>query len=626
MDKKKIISSTIVFFITTSIVLLFSGIFGGENVLVGVQGTAAVLFLLTIDFSLNPVKNTIYFVLLELTIGLAAYIASLNPYLAIISTFLMMFYIFYTFTYNTKKPAFLPFSLAFIYMLYDPVTAQQLPKRFLGLIVCGLAIMLLQILANKDRLKKESVSKLNNALESINKQIELVNTNSTERLSLNKDAEVNLNQLIESFTFAINQNKSKVSIDLLKYLSIAQFLDSLNIELNKTNKFTNTEDLSALLNSIKLYVNNESNIDSILDNISVYESKNLENYNNNLNLVVYPYVAKLKRDLQQTNADKIINEYSRSKFFENFNLKNDLSFKSAKFTFAFRGALLLSIGVFLVALFNIENGKWIIFTLAAINQPYLDKANIKLRDRMIGTLVGAAIFFVVYSIVKDDSVRMALLLPVGYAMTYITKYTYSVICITLFALGSISVGANIPFIAIQRLIFVLIGCVIAIIADRLIFPTYAYKYTQSAINKSIATNKEIVDLLSKKDISVETFAKNVQPLIIRNTWLNKYIAYNNTTLNSKDVDEFIYNQNIFINDVIAFESLLYTHDKNSIDKASLEKDFNYIINNNLSNDDVVRLMDAKDCHFNKLILTNFINIKNNLSHSNNLSNNAIKSI
>ena len=561
-----------------------------------------------------------------MTIGLAAYIASLNPYLAIISTFLMMFYIFYTFTYNTKKPAFLPFSLAFIYMLYDPVTAQQLPKRFLGLIVCGLAIMLLQILANKDRLKKESVSKLNNALESINKQIELVNTNSTERLSLNKDAEVNLNQLIESFTFAINQNKSKVSIDLLKYLSIAQFLDSLNIELNKTNKFTNTEDLSALLNSIKLYVNNESNIDSILDNISVYESKNLENYNNNLNLVVYPYVAKLKRDLQQTNADKIINEYSRSKFFENFNLKNDLSFKSAKFTFAFRGALLLSIGVFLVALFNIENGKWIIFTLAAINQPYLDKANIKLRDRMVGTLLGGALFFVVYSIVKDDSVRMGLLLPVGYAMTYITNYTYSVICVTLFALGSISVGANIPFIAVQRVIFVLIGCIIAIIADRLIFPTYAYKYTQSAINKSIATNKEIVDLLSKKDISVETFAKNVQPLIIRNTWLNKYIAYNNTTLNSKDVDEFIYNQNIFINDVIAFESLLYTHDKNSIDKASLEKDFNYIINNNLSNDDVVRLMDAKDCHFNKLILNNFINIKNNLSHSNNLSNNAIKSI
>ena len=90
---------------------------------------------------------------------------------------------------------------------------------------------------------------------------------------------------------------------------------------------------------------------------------------------------------------------------------------------------------------------------------------------MVGTLLGGALFFVVYSIVKDDSVRMGLLLPVGYAMTYITNYTYSVICVTLFALGSISVGANIPFIAVQRVIFVLIGCIIAIIAGRRIFPT-----------------------------------------------------------------------------------------------------------------------------------------------------------
>ncbi|MFR8152616.1 MAG: hypothetical protein ACLU7U_04955, partial [Romboutsia timonensis] len=41
------------------------------------------------------------------------------------------------------------------------------------------------------------------------------------------------------------------------------------------------------------------------DNITVYESKNLENYNNNLNLVVYPYVAKLKRDLQQLMLIKL---------------------------------------------------------------------------------------------------------------------------------------------------------------------------------------------------------------------------------------------------------------------------------------------------------------------------------
>ena len=45
-------------------------------------------------------------------------------------------------------------------------------------------------------------------------------------------------------------------------------------------------------------------------------------------------------------------------------------------------------------------------------------------------------------------------------------------------------------------------------------------------------------------------------------------------LDSKDIDEYINNQNIFINDVISFNSLLYTTDNNT----SLEE----VIANNLS--------------------------------------------
>ena len=585
MDKKKIITNTIMFFITTAIVILFAALFGGENILVGVQGTAAVLFLLNTDYSLNPIRNTIYFVLLEVGIGVATYIASLNPYLALIITFLVIFYIFYNFSFNTKKPLFLPFFLAYIYMLYDPVTMIQLPKRIIGLVVCGLAIMLLQILANKNKLKRESISKLNSSLETIDKQIKLSSSDSEEKLKLNKDTASKLNELIEYFTYAINQNQSKVTIDLVKYLSIAQFLDSLNIDLNRTNGFTDIKSLLNVLDSIKLYINDKVAIDDVLDTISSCKSKNSE---------IYPYLLRLERELKETNADEVISNYSRNEFLKQFNLKNDIQRKSVRFTFAFRGALLMSIGVFLVALFNIENGKWIIFTLGAINQPYLDKATVKLRDRIIGTIGGVAIFLVVYSIVTGDSARMSLLLIVGYAMNYITKYTYSVVCITLFALGSISVGANIPYIATQRLIFILIGCIIAIIADKLIFPTYAYKYTQVAINKATANNEEIVNLLSQKDISVEVFNKKVRPLIIKNRWFNKYIAYNNIMLDSKDIDEYINNQNIFINDVISFNSLLYTTDNN----INLEQ----------------------------VISNNFSSIENNLSNSKKLSNLAIESI
>ena len=276
MDKKKIITNSIMFFITTAIVILFAALFGGENILVGVQGTAAVLFLLNTDYSLNPIRNTIYFVLLEVGIGVATYIASLNPYLALIITFLVVFYIFYTFSFNTKKSLFLPFFLAYIYMLYDPVTMVQLPKRIIGLVVCGLTIMLLQILANKNKLKRESISKLNSSLETIDKQIKLSSSDSEEKLKLNKDTASKLNELIEYFTYAINQNQSKVTIDLVKYLSIAQFLDSLNIDLNRNNGFTDIKSLSTVLDSIKLYINSEITVYDLLDTISSCKSKNTQ--------------------------------------------------------------------------------------------------------------------------------------------------------------------------------------------------------------------------------------------------------------------------------------------------------------------------------------------------------------
>ena len=121
-----------------------------------------------------------------------------------------------------------------------------------------------------------------------------------------------------------------------------------------------------------------------------------------------------------------------------------------------------------------------------------------------------------------------------------------------------------------------------------IHPNYVEATVTCACGNTFTTKS------TKKDISVEVFNKKVRPLIIKNRWFNKYIAYNNIMLDSKDIDEYINNQNIFINDVISFNSLLYTTDNNT----SLEE----------------------------VIANNFSSIENNLSNSNKLSNLAIESI
>ena len=59
MDKKKIISTTIMFLAIVVSIVLFKMVFGEENSLVAVTGITAALSLLGMDYTINPIQNTI---------------------------------------------------------------------------------------------------------------------------------------------------------------------------------------------------------------------------------------------------------------------------------------------------------------------------------------------------------------------------------------------------------------------------------------------------------------------------------------------------------------------------------------------------------------------------------------
>ena len=156
MDKNKIASTTMLFIVIVGTIVGFKTVFGNENTLVAVAGITAALSLLGTDYTINPIKNTIYFVSLEVGIGVLTYIASVNAFLGFIITFISIFYILYSFTYNTKKPTYVAFTLGYFFMLYTPVTFDLLPRRLIGLASCGLLIMIMQMIVNRNKLKKES--------------------------------------------------------------------------------------------------------------------------------------------------------------------------------------------------------------------------------------------------------------------------------------------------------------------------------------------------------------------------------------------------------------------------------------------------------------------------------------
>lgn len=62
-------------------------------------------------------------------------------------------------------------------MLYTPVSINELPTRLVSLIFCGLFIMTVQMIVNKNKLQKQSKVTIKTVMESINEEIVLIINN-----------------------------------------------------------------------------------------------------------------------------------------------------------------------------------------------------------------------------------------------------------------------------------------------------------------------------------------------------------------------------------------------------------------------------------------------------------------
>lgn len=58
-------------------------------------------------------------------------------------TLIVSFFIYFSFTYDTKPNKALGFIQLYLFLLYEQVTTSELPKRVFTLIFCGIVIMTL---------------------------------------------------------------------------------------------------------------------------------------------------------------------------------------------------------------------------------------------------------------------------------------------------------------------------------------------------------------------------------------------------------------------------------------------------------------------------------------------------
>lgn len=480
-NKKEIISlifsKTLIFIFVVLLVSLFKSIFKPENSLIGVTTVVLMLVLLQTDLTLNPIKNLLNLIVLNLAFGLSAFLVSQNVLLGLILNFSIMLFIGYYFSYELKKPVNMMVGLHYMLMIVSPISLSQLPLRLLSLVAGAFMIMGVQLLANKNKLTKSRNSMFNKIVDDLLIKIDLLKSQSDTK---NVDTSLSLNITnLKSLIFESGKSESHFTECGVNTLNILSCLEKINSILsnvkNKSYSSQILDDIFTVVNDIKNdkfdinitdleYKYNELNLCSldIVDIETVYDFID----------VVKTLSVELKIYKNTTNNQKNIqNELSIPQEFKELHVqKNLMNLKSPRFAYGIRLGLFVSLTFFIVKFFNIEYGEWAVYTVFALSQPHSEYTIRKSKKRIIGTIMGSIVMAILFNIVTDPGLRTVMLVLAGYLMSYVSDYRNLVAFVTVSAVASAALYVPNPnFIIINRLVFVVIGIAISLVANKFVF-------------------------------------------------------------------------------------------------------------------------------------------------------------
>lgn len=523
MDKKLIVSKTVTFIAIIAFIVVFKLIFGEKNTLIGVTTVTATLMFLERDLSLSPIRNTIKLILINLLIGISSYLVISNMYLGIIVNFFTLFLISYNFCYNLRNPLYLPFTLQYLFLLANPVDNQELLIRIFSLVFGAIVIMLAQILVNKNRLAKSGNKLLENVCDSIVNKIEY-----KEQYDLVDDGVEKVNQSIDAFRTMV-YDKREYNYYLTEEgrlkLNLSVALENIHSMIHDTNLGSIDNDilktLELLIKEVKLLLNNsKDNIDE--HDVTLYmqklfkicEEKDIDDLLNLQlldSMLLLSDTIKSLRSLDEKQYNIVDRSHEISELFSDSGIKSFfIDRKSIRFCYAMRVAISITIATFIMQYFNLSEGRWILFTLLSLITPLYEASKSKTKDRIFATIIGSIIIFILFSIFKDPTLRMLIILATGYLNGYANQYRYSTIFVTISAIGSAALLGDVGVLTINRIFFVFVGIVMAILANRFIFP---YKLKDSMIQLKNMYHETIINMLKEVKNLVEG---NKQPTTMKN--------------------------------------------------------------------------------------------------------------
>lgn len=549
-------------FAVLSVVLmgLYKTIFGVENTIIGLIISMASYAFLRLDLTSYPIYKSMIFLILNLFLAISAYISAINPFVGLIINFLILFTVSFIYTTEFKNVISYIFLLLYVYMWEYPISLDELPRRLVAMGVGVFIIIGIHILFNRRNFKKNSNNIIIRSIRNIQKEIcHIINESYRERENIYIDSELRkLLILIEGR----NNNKFIENHKDDIYFNIVLILERINSIINKVGKVNNkSKDVIDYLNSL--------NHD--LENITLFLERKVECINeekddlnksymiNNWAEKEYAFLGECTEliRLLEKNINNLY-EYNRKKSRKRiklkFNLKellignSSLKMKNLRVAYSLKLAIAVSLIMFIVDLFKIHQGRWIVTSVYVVIQPYEEETLTKAIKRFKGTIIGVIIYISIFTFFPHI-IPLELLLLILMFLYFVQKdYEKKVVCTALMTLSFGLSRSTVGYLAFYRFLFVIIGIVIALGINKLIFP-------QSIKNSIYDLKERYLELTSKllyelKSILYEEkYNENTIKLLLDCNLIECKLMENKLIAENLELKDLVYKQSIILSKI-----------------------------------------------------------------------------
>ena len=557
MNKNKIIGNTLIFIIIMIYLGIFRSVFGGANSLVGITVITAVLMLTQRDLTAEPIKNFLTLLLVNVMTGVFSYIAVNNLWIGIPLNLIALFVIAYTFSSNIKGLVVIPFGLQYLFMISEPVYGIDFEKRMIALVFGAFFVMAIQFVVNKKKLEKTFNPYIINIIDSLIETISLpeyllepspyVMGRLIDTLRDDEDTGNVLFKNIDNLKKIIYDKRKKgfyLNRGTKEVVDIVWILERISLNLHKDCIYKNKEFnkyLKSYLSEIKFSIENKKYSINYKEFYGNLDEDMLE-----VKKTIDDLVININQLMKIENMKKHDFHIKAPKHFSKLEIaKKDFKIDSLRVSYALRLAILGAFTLFLTKFFNLAEGRWMVYTIFALIQPYKEVTIRKSKDRIQGTIIGVLLVIVVFMIFKNTQVRMLSILFMGYLNPYAQRYRNMVICITFSAVASLAITENITVIlGGERLFFVAIGVIIALIGSKYIIP-----YNIENTNQYIIKNYNKLRFQLKKDINTSQVEDGIKLLYVLPAFFEEKLVSLNTGEKLKELKEFTKNQRLIINNL-----------------------------------------------------------------------------